>query len=124
MGRDAGAAAGAGRVKAGLAVDQTTGRQHIMKDGDFEWDDAKAASNRLKHGVDFFMAREVFKDIFAIEWTDHGHGAHEDRLVTVGMAENRLLCVVYTIRGGKIRIISARLTEPHERRRYHNENQT
>lgn len=38
-----------------------------MEDGDFEWDDAKATGNRLKHGIDFFMAREVFKDIFAIE---------------------------------------------------------
>ena len=84
-----------------------------MEDGDFEWDDAKAASNWLKHGIDFLMAREVFQDIFAIEWMDHGHGDLEDRLVTVGMAENRLLCVVHTMRGGKIRIISARLTESH-----------
>lgn len=44
--------------------------------------------------------------------------------MTVGMVENRLLFVSYTLRGVRIRIISAKLAEPYERRRYHNENQT
>ena len=70
------------------------------------------------------MAREVFKDIFAIEWADRDQGGGEHRFVTVGMVENRLVFVSYTLRGERIRIISARLAEPYERRRYHNENQT
>lgn len=68
-------------------------------------------------------AHEVFKDIFAIEWKDDTHGDTEERIVTVGMVENHLLFVSYTLRGDRIRIISARLAEPYERRRYHNENQ-
>jgi uncharacterized protein len=95
-----------------------------MQDDAYEWDDAKAARNRLAHDVSFEMAREVFKDAFAIEWADHGQGGGEDRFVTVGMVENRLLFVSYTLRGERIRIISARPAEPFERRRYHNENQT
>ena len=95
-----------------------------MNDDAFEWDDAKAASNWVKHDISFEMAREVFKDFFAIEWTDDAHGDAEERVVTVGMVENRLLCVIYTLRGTAIRVISARLAEPYERRRYHNENQT
>ena len=70
------------------------------------------------------MAREVFKDVFAIEWDDRGQNESEDRFVAVGIADNRLLFVSYTMRGERIRIISARLAEPYERRRYHNENQT
>jgi hypothetical protein len=66
----------------------------------------------------------VFKDIFAIEWDDDGQDDTEERFVTVGMVENRLLFVSYTLRGVRIRIVSARLAEPYERRRYHNENQT
>jgi uncharacterized DUF497 family protein len=50
--------------------------------------------------------------------------ASEHRFVTVGLVEDRLLFVSYTLRGETIRIISARLAEPHERRRHHNENQT
>jgi uncharacterized DUF497 family protein len=40
----------------------------------------------------------------------------------LAMVEIRLLYVAYTLRGERIRIISARKAEPHERRRYHNEN--
>jgi uncharacterized DUF497 family protein len=95
-----------------------------MKDAEFEWDDAKAALNWRNHGVSFEMAREVFKDTFAIEWFDDRHSDVEERFVRIGMVEGRLLFVVYTLRGERVRIISARQAEPHERRRYHNENQT
>ena len=46
----------------------------------------------------FEMAREVFRDIFAIEWADDRHGDAEERFVTVGMVEGRLLFVTYTLR--------------------------
>ena len=46
----------------------------------------------------------------------------EDRYVIIGMVSNHLLFVAYTIRGEAIRIISARGTEPHERRQYHEAN--
>ena len=95
-----------------------------MQDETFEWDDLKAASNWRDHGVTFEAAREVFKDIFAIEWDDDGQDDTEERFVTVGMVENRLLFVSYTLRGVRIRIVSAGLAEPYERRRDHNENQT
>jgi uncharacterized DUF497 family protein len=95
-----------------------------MQDDEFEWLDAKAARNWLDHGVRFETAREVFKDIFAIEWADDGHDDVEQRFITVGMVENRLLFVSYTLRSDRIRIISAREAEPRERRRYHEQNQT
>jgi uncharacterized DUF497 family protein len=93
-----------------------------MWDDDFEWDDAKAASNWLDHGISFETAREAFRDPFAVERVDNRHDDNEERIALLGMAENRLLFVSYTLRGERIRIISARKAEPHERRRYHNEN--
>ncbi len=93
-----------------------------MNDDAFEWDDAKAESNFAAHGVSFDMARGVFKDFFAVEWLDERMSYGEDRFVIIGMVEGRLLCVAYTLRNGKIRIISARGAEPHERRKYHEEN--
>ena len=95
-----------------------------MQDEAFKRDALKAASNWRDQGVTFEAAREVFKDIFAIEWDDDGQDDTEERFVTVGMVENRLLFVSYTLRGVRIRIVSARLAEPYEQRRYHNENQT
>ena len=68
------------------------------------------------------MAKDVFKDPFAIEWLDDREDYGEDRYVIIGMANNRLLFVAYTMRGEAIRIISARGAEPHERRQYHEDN--
>lgn len=95
-----------------------------MQDDGFEWDDLKAAKNWLDHGVRFESARDVFDDVFAIEWTDKGHDDTEERYVILGTVQSRLLFVSYCVRGSRIRIISAREAEPREGRRYHNENRT
>jgi uncharacterized DUF497 family protein len=68
------------------------------------------------------MARDVFKDPVAIEWLDDREDYGEDCYVIIGMVDNRLLYVAYAMRGEAIRIISARGTEPHERRQYHEDN--
>ena len=93
-----------------------------MSDGAFEWDEKKAAQNYATHGVMFEMARDVFKDPFAIEWLDDRVAYGEDRFVIIGMVGGRLLYVAYAMRGDVIRIISARGAEPYEKRRYHEEN--
>lgn len=93
-----------------------------MNDGVFQWDDRKAAENDAKHGVSFEAARDVFKDPFAIEQIDERHDYGEERFTIIGMARDRLLFVAYTMRGGAIRIISARGAEPHEQRYYHEQN--
>jgi hypothetical protein len=90
-----------------------------VRDDEFEWDDRKAAQNRAAHAVSFDMARAVFRDPFALDWLDDRRDYGEERYVTIGMAEGRLLYVAYTMRGGRIRVISARAAEPEERRAYH-----
>jgi uncharacterized DUF497 family protein len=93
-----------------------------VQDDAFEWDDAKAAENLAKHGVGFATARAVFRDPFAIERLDDRGNYGEDRFVTIGMVDGRLLSVACTMRGDIVRIISARGAEPYERRQYHEEN--
>jgi len=85
-------------------------------------DDAKAAANDAKHGVTFEAARDVFKDPFAIEQMDDRQNYGEERWTILGMVQDRLLLVAYTMRGDSIRIISARGAEPYERRQYHEQN--
>jgi len=99
-----------------------TGTPYIMQDGNFVWDDDKAARNWRDHGVSFEMAREAFADAFAVEWVDAEQDRSEERYAMIGMVENRLLFVAYAMRGVRIRIISARKAEPYERRKYHDEN--
>jgi uncharacterized protein len=88
----------------------------------FEWDNAKAAANLTKHGVSFEQARDAFDDPFAIDFIDDREDYGEQRVILFGMVEARLLVVAHTLRGDKVRIISAREAEPHERRTYHEEN--
>jgi uncharacterized protein len=93
-----------------------------MNADDFEWDEAKAAANLAKHGVSFEQARDAFDDPFAVDFVDDREDYGEQRLILFGMVESRLLVVAHTLRGDKLRIISAREAEPHERRKYHEEN--
>lgn len=93
-----------------------------MNEGMFEWDDAKAAQNYADHGVSFEAAKAVFNDPFAVERVDDRLDYDEDRYNILGMVDGHVLYVAYTLRNGTIRIISARGAEPHERRRYHEDN--
>ena len=70
------------------------------------------------------MARDVFSAPFIVEWEDDGQDEGEQRFAALGMVDNRLVFVAYTMRAGAIRIISARPAEPFERRKYYDENQT
>jgi uncharacterized DUF497 family protein len=94
-----------------------------MQDDEFEWDDVKATENLARHGVGFEIARRAFDDAFAVEFDDRREAYGEDRFVLLGMIQDRLLAVAYTLRGGRTRIIMARSAEPFERRLYHEKNQ-
>ncbi len=86
---------------------------------EFEWDTRKAAANARKHGVSFQEAATVFGDTMAITYPDPDHSESERRSVTFGMSrDRRLLVVAHTDRGGRIRIITARLMAKHERKIY------
>jgi len=85
---------------------------------DFEWDSAKEAANRRKHGVDFKTAAKVFLDPYVIELDDRD-AAGEVRFNAIGLVDGRMLFVTYTMRSDVVRIISARGAEPHEKRKYH-----
>lgn len=50
----------------------------IEKDN-FEWDNDKAASNLVKHGVSFEDAKKAFDDFFAVEIADKRFDYGEDR---------------------------------------------
>ena len=58
----------------------------------------------------------MFSRTLSIEWLDDREDYGEDRYVIIGMVNNCLLFVAYTMKGEAIRIISARGAEPHERR--------
>ena len=88
----------------------------------FEWDEAKAAENYVKHGVSFETAVKVFTDPFAVERLDDREDYGEERFILIGPAEEAVITVVYTERNGRFRIISARRATRHEQDDYFIEN--
>jgi uncharacterized DUF497 family protein len=85
----------------------------------FEWDEEKAAANVAKHGIRFDYAARVFLDPYRLEMPDEREEYEEVRFKTIGMVDNRALVVIYTVRNGNIRLISARRAERYEQRQYH-----
>ena len=82
----------------------------------FEWEPAKAASNRRKHGVTFEEAATAFLDPLGTIFDDPDYGGGEPRFLLVGLsAKTRRVLVVHIERGESLRIISARLATRRER---------
>jgi uncharacterized DUF497 family protein len=90
----------------------------MVSEREFDWDDAKAASNLAKHLVPFPFAARIFLDANKIDFDSSKPEDGEVRRKTVGMIEGRLFTVVYTERDGATRIISARRSNAKEGRRY------
>jgi len=89
-----------------------------MLDLVFEWDPEKERDNIRDHGLNFTDASDVFRDYLRVERHDDDSSNDEDRWQTMGFVDE-VLFVVYTERRDTIRIISARIAEPFERRIYH-----
>ena len=86
---------------------------------EFEWDEKKAQANVKKHGVSFQEAITVFGDDLSMTIHDPEHSEDEDRYVILGESDQqRLLVVSFTDREHRIRIISARVANRRERKRY------
>ena len=86
----------------------------------FEWDDRKARANERKHGVSFEEAASCFYDPFGLDFYDEDHSEEEDRYILLARSsKGRVLVVIYTERGDRIRIISARKATPREEEFYY-----
>ena len=85
----------------------------------FEWDPEKARRNLKKHGVSFDEAVTAFYDPLSATFDDPDHSDKEQRYITIGFSsQGRLLVIGHTERGEIVRIISARRTTAHERKRH------
>ena len=87
----------------------------------FEWNEHKAESNKIKHDVLFDDASTVFYDPYARIIDDPDHLITEDRFVIIGLSSKALvLTVCYCLRNNDetIRIISARKATKNESKQY------
>ncbi|MDR2020274.1 MAG: BrnT family toxin [Treponema sp.] len=91
-----------------------------MTTREIEFDPEKAAINLQVHKTSFEDAALVFVDPLRIERRDDSKGntSGEKRRQTLGMVD-KVLFVVYTERGDKTRLISARAANKAEKRSYY-----
>ncbi|MHC6203353.1 BrnT family toxin [Breznakiellaceae bacterium SP9] len=91
-----------------------------MTTREIEFDPEKAALNLKEHKVSFEAAALVFVDPMRIERRDDSEEnmSDEERWQTLGKVET-VLFVVYTERGDKTRLISARVANRAEKRSYY-----
>lgn len=75
---------------------------------EFEWDPAKSVENKRKHGISFAEAVAMWDglrvDVEDLARSDDG----EQRSATMGWVGQKLYVVIWTRRGAKMRLISAR----------------
>lgn len=81
----------------------------------FEWDENKRLLTLAIRGLDFERAIRIFDDV-VVEWDSPRND--ESRVVAVGRFDGDYLTVVYTWRGDRRRIITARAARRSERERY------
>jgi uncharacterized DUF497 family protein len=99
-----------------LLIFSSIGEARIME---FDWGENKNASNFRKHRLSFEDATAVFDDPQSVEWICSDPADDEERYMIVGRLGWNIVSVVYTERGNKLRLISAREANRDERREYH-----
>ncbi|NPA95963.1 MAG: BrnT family toxin [Thermodesulfobacteria bacterium] len=93
----------------------------LLKCTGFEWDKGNKDKNWLKHRVTNSECEQIFFNRPLIVHFDERHSDTEDRFYALGHTDlGRMLFIVFTIRGTKIRVISARDMSRKERAIYRN----
>jgi len=87
---------------------------------EFDWNKGNRNKNLIKHAVSDVECEEIFFNIPLMVSPDKAHSKEEERYYLLGKTDNeRLLFLVFTARGDKIRVISARDMTKKEQRCYH-----
>ncbi len=84
----------------------------------YEWDKKKNQENVLKHGLIFEDAELVFSSGACVTFEDDRFDYGEQRYITLGKLENRVVVIVHTYRNDKTRIISMRKANDREKEIY------
>jgi uncharacterized DUF497 family protein len=87
---------------------------------EFQWNEAKRKSNLHNHGIDFVGIEKVFAGK-TVTILDDRFDYGEERLVTFGLLDGRVVAIAHTETGEVIRIISVRKATKHEEISYHKE---
>lgn len=83
---------------------------------EFEYDQKKSDTNLKKHGLDFTEAQLLWDDPDRLQVPARTQG--ESRFMLIGRIRDKHWSVIFTIRGERIRMISARRSRAMEVEQY------
>jgi len=90
-----------------------------IKLSSFDWDKGNLNKNWKKHKITNEETEQIFFNEPLKVFEDFKHSGIEKRLVAYGKTdEGRSLTVIFTLRQGRIRVISARNQSKKERKHY------
>ena len=81
----------------------------------FEFDENKSKINKEKHGIDFIEAQKLFSKKVKIT---EAKSIDEQRFLAIEFIKEKCWCMVFTLRGENIRIISVRRCRKKEKEYY------
>jgi uncharacterized protein len=81
---------------------------------EFEFDPAKSASNKDKHGIDFVEAQALWLDGGLEVVLSKSRMSEEERFLAIGLIASKHWTAICTFRGEAIRIISVRRARKEE----------
>ena len=85
----------------------------------FDWDEGNATKSWLKHNISMSQCEEVFTNEPLFVEPDIKHSELEQRMIAFGRTDKGTkLAIAFTLRGDKIRPISARKMSRKERNEY------
>lgn len=83
----------------------------------FQWDEGNIDKNWIKHQVSHLECEQPFFNEPFLVFEEVAHSKDEARFFALGATDRgRYLFIVFTLRGDKIRLISARDMDKNERR--------
>ncbi|MEK7165915.1 MAG: BrnT family toxin [Patescibacteria group bacterium] len=86
-----------------------------------DWDEGNRDKNWIKHRVSWKECEEVFNNEPLVQFQDVLHSITEERWIVLGKTNlGRKLHLVFTLRLGKVRVISTRNQNRKERNFYEN----
>ena len=87
----------------------------------FEWDEAKRKVNLRKHRIDFVAVEKVLLTSETMSYIDERFSYGEERFITLGLLDGKVIAIVHTIEEEVIRVISARKAMKNEEESYFKE---
>jgi uncharacterized protein len=83
---------------------------------EFDYDPAKSAANKAKHGIDFEVAQKLWTDPRLLEAP--ARTEDEPRFLAIGRIDDKHWSAIFVHRAGKVRLISVRRARKQEIEHY------